>query len=151
MRFTAERKPTQPGTYYLYDLAKAELNYGKPQMMGDLFGDVMGAVVGKENWDARPQWMKNIKVKPNPTALMRAVPPQYVGRAAQYAQNYGVNTYYRTPAGDVQITPGMMQDAYSNFPMFSRALSGFSNIPVWVYAVGGVGILVLLMSMKRKR
>lgn len=150
MRFTAERHPKQSGSYYLYDLAKAEMNYGKPQMMGDLFGDVMGAVIGKENWDARPDWMKNIKVKPNPAALMRAVPPQYVGRAAQYAQNYGVNTYYRTPAGDVQITPGMMQDAYTNFPMFSRALSGFSSIPMWVYLAGGVGLAVLLMSKTRK-
>lgn len=133
----------------IYDTALNELAYGRPQMMGDFFGDVMSAVVGKDNWDARPDWMKKIQVKPNPAALIKAVPPQYVGTAARYAQQYGVDTYYKTPYGNVQITPEMMQGAYSNFPAFSRAMQGFSAIPMWMYLVGGAGLLMILLSSRK--
>ena len=36
----------------LYDTALNEAAYGRPAMMGDLFNDIMGAVVPK--WNDRP-------------------------------------------------------------------------------------------------
>ena len=134
----------------LYDTALNEAAYGRPQMVGDLFGDVMSAVVGKENWDARPQWMKNIKVKPNPATLIKAVPPKLVGTVARRAEQYGINTYYRTPYGDQYISPDMAEGAYSNFPAFSRAMSGLSSIPTWAYLLGGAGVVLLIVSMRKK-
>jgi len=134
----------------LYDTALNELAYGRPAMIGDLFGDVMSAVVGKSNWDARPDWMKNIKIKPNPAAIIKAVPPQYVGKVASTAQQYGINTYYKTPYGDMQVTPDMLQSAYSNFPAFSRTMQGLSDIPTWAYVAGGLGLVLFLFAAKKK-
>ena len=134
----------------LYDTALNEAAYGRPQMVGDLFGDVMSAVVGKENWDARPEWMKKVKIKPNPEALVKAVPPKVVGTVARQAEKVGINIFYRTPSGDVRISPGMAEGAYSNFPAFSRAMSGLSSIPTWVYLLGGAGVALLIVSMRKK-
>jgi hypothetical protein len=143
------REKGYPIPVTIYDSALNNAAYGNTQLLGDFFGDVMGAVIGKDNWDARPQWMKNIKVKPDPTALIKAVPPKYVGTVARQAQQYGVNVYNRTPYGDVQITPGMMESAYSNFPAFSRAVQGISSIPAWAWLAGGAGIILLVFAAKK--
>lgn len=135
----------------LYDTALNSAAYGNTAVMGDLFGDVMSAVIGKDNWDARPQWMKDIKVKPNPSALVKAVPPKYVGMVAQRANQYGADVFYRTPAGEMQITPGMAEGAWSNFPAFSRAANMLGGIPSWVVMVGGVGLFLLVFMNARKR
>jgi len=135
----------------LYDTALNSSAYGNTAMMGDLFGDVMSAVVGKDNWDARPDWMKNIKVKPDPAALLKAVPPKVVGTVATQAQKAGINLFYRTPAGEVAITPGMAEGAWSNFPAFSRATSMLGEIPSWVVMVGGIGLFVLIFMQGRRR
>lgn len=135
----------------LYDTALNSAAYGNTAVMGDLFGDVMSAVVGKDNWDARPDWMKKVKIKPNPEALVKAVPPKVVGTVAREAERYGINIFYRTPAGDKQITPGMAEGAWSNFPAFSRAADMFSSIPIWVMVAGGVGLLAIVMMKGKGR
>ena len=133
----------------LYDTALNEAAYGRPEMMGDLFGDVMGAVIGKDNWDARPDWLKKVKIKPNPEALVKAVPPKVVGTVAKQAEKVGINIFYRTPGGDVRITPDMAEGAYSNFPAFSKAMQGFSAIPTWAYLAAGAGVILLVFAARK--
>lgn len=138
----------------LYDSALNSAAYGNTAMMGDLFGDIMGAVVGKDNWDARPQWMKDIVVKPDPakiaSAAVKLVPPKLVGNVATQANKAGINLFYNTPAGQVPITPGMAEGAWSNFPAFARGASMFSEIPSWVIMAGGMGLFLLIFLQGRK-
>lgn len=137
----------------LYDTALAEMAYGNTQLMGDLFGDIMGAVVGKENWDARPAWMKNVRVKPNPTTIFqqaaKIVPPKAVGSIVRQAEQHGFNMYYRTPAGEMPVTAETAESIYGNYPAFLRAKETFGAIPLWVYLAGGIGLLLLFMKRKK--
>lgn len=135
----------------LYDTALNSAAYGNTAVMGDLFGDVMSAVIGKDNWNSRPDWMKNIKVKPDPAALVKAVPPKVVGTVAAQAQKAGINLFYRTPTGEMQITPGMAEGAWSNFPAFARASNMLGSIPSWVIMAGGIGLFVLIFMQGRRR
>ncbi len=139
----------------LYDTALNSAAYGNTAVMGDLFGDVMSAVVGKSNWDARPQWMKDIVVKPDPAKLaaaaVKAVPPKLVGTVAGQAQKAGINLFYNTPAGQVPITPGMTEGAWSNFPAFARASNMLGSIPSWVIMAGGIGLFILIFLQGRRR
>lgn len=137
----------------LYDTALNSAAYGNTAVMGDLFGDIMGAVVGKDNWDARPQWMKDIVVKPDPAKLaaaaVKAVPPKLVGTVAGQAQKAGINLFYNTPAGQVPITPGMAEGAWSNFPAFARGSAMLGGIPTWALIAGGVGLVLMIFIAKK--
>lgn len=136
----------------LYDTALNNAAYGNVQV-GDFFGDVMSAVIGKDNWDARPQWMKDIVVKPDPAKMaamaVKAVPPKLVGNVAQQAQKAGINLYYNTPAGQVPITPGMAEGAWSNFPAFARAGGALGGIPTWALIAGGIGLVLMIFVAKK--
>jgi len=139
--------------YNAYNTALALSAYGDHQMIGDLFGDIMGAVVGKDNWNARPDWMKNIKIKPDPAAILKkaatVVPPKQVGNLVRTAADYGMNMFYRTPAGNVPMTGDMVEGAYSGYPAFAVTKNALANIPIWVYVGGGGLILYLLMQTRR--
>ena len=136
----------------LYDTALAMNAYGQP-MMGDLFSDIMGAVVGKDNWDARPDWMKKIQVKPDPaklfTAASKVVPPKMVGGVVKQANQYGFDMFYKTPAGSMPITPELAEGVYSNYPAYLSTKDVFSSIPTWVYLVGAAGILFAFVVRKK--
>lgn len=138
--------------YTLYDTALTELAYGKPAQMGDLFGDIMGAVVGKDNWDARPDWMKNIKVKPDPAKLFstaaKVLPPKMVGKVVGQANQAGFDMFYNTPAGQIPVTPEFAEGVYGNYPTFLKTRDVFASVPWWVYAVGAGGIL-FAFSMRK--
>lgn len=115
--------------------------------LGDLFNDIMGAVV--PGWDARPQWMKEIVVKPDPQKLIQTaqqVAPQAAGNIVKAANDAGVNVFYNTPAGQIPITPGMAQGAYAGLPF----MASVSNIPSGVWIAGGAGLLLLLVFAARK-
>ena len=131
--------------FTLYDTALTEMAYGKPQQMGDLFGDIMGAVVGQKNWDARPTWMKNMQVKPDPSKLLstaaKVLPPKMVGRVVGQANQAGFDMFYNTPAGSIPITQETAEGIYSNYPAFLKTRDVFASVPWWVYAVGGLGIV----------
>ena len=135
----------------LYDTALNSAAYGNTAVMGDLFNDIMGAVVPK--WNDRPDWMKKIVVKPDPAKIaetaIKAVPPSRVGKVIGQAEKYGVNLFYNTPAGQIPVTSQTAESMYSNFPAFARAHAGLSSIPTWVYLVGGLG-LVLVVFMTKK-
>jgi hypothetical protein len=135
----------------LYDTALNSAAYGNTAVMGDLFGDVMSAVVGKDNWDARPDWMKKVKIKADPAKIVKAVPPKVIGIVAKQAEKVGVNVFYKTPTGDMQITPDMAEGAWSNFPAFARASNMLGSIPSWVIMAGGVGLFVLIFLQGRRR
>lgn len=136
----------------LYDTALAMNAYGNP-MMGDMFGDIMGAVIGKDNWDARPDWMKDIKVKPDPARLLKAavkvVPPKMVGGVVRQANQYGFDLNYRTPAGFMNVTPETAEGVYGNYPAYLSTKDVFSNIPTWVYLVGATGIIFAFVIRKK--
>lgn len=138
--------------YTLYDTALTQLAYGQPAQMGDLFGDIMGAVVGKDNWDARPDWMKNIKVKPDPAKLFstaaKVLPPKMVGKVVGQANQAGFDMFYNTPAGQIPVTPEFAEGVYGNYPTFLKTRDVFASVPWWVYAVGGLGI-VFAFSMRK--
>lgn len=118
---------------------------GRSDQVGDLFNDIMGIIPG---WDQRPDWMKQIRIKPDPakivSAVSKVVPPAKAAQAVETANNYGFDFFYRTPGGNVPITPGMVASGYGNFPMFSRVQDTLSSIPWYVYAAGGVLLLVVL-------
>jgi len=139
------------GASYNYDLENLYKDYGRPEM-GDLFNDIMGAVVPK--WDQRPDWMKKIQLKPDPLTLAqtaaKVVPPKEVGRVVDQASKYGINLAYRTPAGQVPITGNMVAGGYSNFPALASFGQTISAIPTWVYMAGGIGLVLLVFMSARK-
>lgn len=123
--------------------AKAEL--------GDLFNDVMGAVV--PGWEARPDWMKKLVVKPDPNKLIQAaqkVAPNAAGQIVGAAEKAGFNLFVNTPGGQVPVTPGMAQGAYSNLPWVMQGRQAISDIPTWVWMAGAGGLaLVLVLGVRR--
>ena len=160
--YTPTREEVQRGrsAYTLYDTAIAEAAYGfrsyrkKPGrgQLGDMFGDIMGAVVGKENWDARPEWMKRIAVKPDPSRLFstaaKVLPPRMVGKVVGQANQAGFDMYYNTPAGQIPVTPEFAEGVYGNYPTFLKTRDVFASVPTWIYAVGAGGILLAFMMRK---
>ncbi len=137
----------------LYDTALNEAAYGRPAMMGDLFNDIMGAVVPK--WNDRPDWMKKIVVKPDPAKIaataIKAVPPSQVGKVIGQAEKYGMNFFYNTPAGQVPVTADTAESMYGNFPAMLRGAGFASSIPTWAIMAGGVGLFVLIFMQASKR
>lgn len=140
-------------TYHAYDVAMARAGYGDVSMLGDLFGDFMGAIVGKENWDARPDWMKSIKINADPVKIAQSaakvVSPKEVGRVVDQAAKHGVNLGYKTPQGTVRVTGRMIAEGYENFPLIASMMKGFQSVPVWVY-VGGAGLVIALIIAAKK-
>jgi hypothetical protein len=119
--------------------------------MGDLFNDIMSTVV--PGWDNRPDWMKKIRVKPDPAKLLSkaatVVPPSQVGNVVRYANQYGFDLWYKTPAGNMPVTPGMAEQIYGNYPAFARAQAALGQIPLWVW-IGGGGLLLALLFARRR-
>ena len=142
-----------PKSSYSYDLALLEQGYGRAQMLGDLFGDMMGAVIGKDNWDARPDWMKAIKVNPDPVKIAKTaasiVAPKEVGRVVDQASKYGIDLAYKTQFGHVPITGGMVASGYHNVPMIASLSRGAASVPVWVYIGGAVLVVGLIVASKK--
>lgn len=148
--------PAKPMTHTNYYNAGVVAAYGRNQRsngrlhMGDLFNDIMGTVV--PGWDARPEWMKKIVVKPDPAKLVtmaQKVAPNAAGQIVSAAERNGFNLFYQTPAGQMPITPDMAQGMYSNYPMFARAQQTFSDIPSSVWMIGAAGLLGIILLAKR--
>jgi len=137
----------------LYDTALNSAAYGNTAVMGDLFNDIMGAVVPQ--WDNRPDWMKKLVVKPDPAkiagAAIKAVPPSQVGKVMNVADKYGMNFFYNTPAGQMPINAQTAESLYGNFPAMLRMKDLASGIPSWLIMAGGVGLFVLIFMQAKKR
>jgi hypothetical protein len=135
-----------PLTITMYDtaLTSSAYGYGAPQL-GDLFNDVMGAVV--PGWDARPDWMKKIQLKADPVKFLDAakkfVPPSQVGKILGFGQQYGVTPYY---AG-MEVTPGAGQYGYE----YGGVAARIQAMPGWVWLAGGGVILLVVMMGTRRR
>lgn len=140
-----------PVTLYDTALTQAAYGYGQPQHLGDLFNDVMGAVI--PGWDNRPEWMKKIQIKADPAKLMstatKIVPPSMVGRVVEQANAQGFNLFYRTPAGNMPVGPETAASIYGNYGAYAQARQTVEAIPTWVYIAGG-GALLLLLAGRRK-
>lgn len=126
-----------------YDTALTESAYGKPEHLGDLFNDIVGAVV--PGWDQRPAWMKKIQVKPDPNKLINAAlkvaPPKTVQNVLTAAEQAGFNTYY----GGAYVSPQTGAALYGTGAALSYQAAG---IPIWVWLAGG-GVLILFLTMRR--
>lgn len=145
-----KQQPISPSSYDYYN-AGVNVAYGNvnqaSNQLGDLFNDIMGAVV--PGWDARPDWMKKIVVKPDPQKIIQTaqqVAPQAAGNIVKAANDAGVNVFYNTPAGQIPVTPGMAQGAYSGLPF----MASMSSIPSTVWIAGGAGLLLLVMFAAKK-
>lgn len=136
-----------------YDRASIYMQYGDQAAakheLGDLFNDIMGAVV--PNWDQRPAALKNLQLKVDPAKALAAVQkiaPGAGGQAVQAANAAGLNVYANTPAGKVLITPEMAQGAYKNYPMYTEAMETVGDVassPMLWLAMGGIGLGLWLM------
>jgi len=141
-----------------YNRAAVNLSYGNTAQvqheMGDLFNDIMGAVV--PGWDARPDWMKKIVFKPDPNKILAAankLAPNAGAQAIQAANAAGLDVYIDGPTGPILMTPEMAQGIYKGYPMYTKArgMVGdfFGAVPTWIWLAGAGGV-VLLFAMKRK-
>lgn len=147
-------KPPKPHrlsvTAAQYFNAGVNVAYGNVNQLGDLFNDIMGAVV--PGWDARPQWMKNIVIKPDPSKILAAaqkVAPQAAGQIVGAAERAGLNVFVNTPAGQVPVSPATAQSLYAGYPMFAQAQSALGSIPTMAWVAGGGAILLLVLTMKK--
>lgn len=124
-------------------------HHGAKAELGDLFNDIMGAVV--PGWSERPQALKNLQLKVDPAKALAAVQkiaPGAGGQAVSAANAAGLNVYANTPAGKVLITPEMAQGAYKNYPMYTEAMEVAGSIldsPMTLLAIGGIGLGLFLM------
>lgn len=139
----------KPGMENYYN-AGVNVAYGNLRdaklQLGDLFNDIMGAVVPA--WDSRPDWMKKLVVKPDPAKIISAaqkVAPNAAGQIVGAAERAGLNVFVNTPAGQVPVTPGMAQSAYAGFPMFAQAQQTLGAIPTWIWFAVPGGILALML------
>lgn len=137
-----------------YNRAATQLAYGNTGAaraeLGDLFNDVMGAIV--PGWDARPDALKKIVMKPDPAKILervQQVAPNAGEQVVRAANANGLGVFVNTPGGQVEVTPYNAQSLYGIYPFLTRAQSTLSEMSpmVWL-AIGGVGLGLFLM-MKR--
>lgn len=145
------RKPVSVTNYYNAGVQAAYGNLNAAHAeLGDLFNDIMGAVV--PGWDMRPDWMKKIVVKPDPTKILQTaqqIAPQAGSQVVGAMEKAGLNVFVNTPAGQMPVTPGNAQTMWSNLPMIASAQQTLANIPNTVWIIGGVGVLALLFMAKK--
>lgn len=144
------RSPTTQNYYNAGVLvAYGNMREAKAQL-GDLFNDIMGAVV--PGWDQRPDALKQIVIKPDPAKLIqmaRDVAPNAAGQIVQAANANGLRVFYNTPAGQVPVTPQTAQSLYAGYPMFAQASSALGNIPTWAWIAGAGGLFALIILTRR--
>lgn len=129
----------------LYDSALTAAAYGKQvPHLGDLFNDIVGAIV--PGWDQRPDWMKKIQVKPDPVKLLQTaqkfVPPSQIQKILGIGQQYGIQPYY----GGVPISPEAGAAAYQ----YGDIAASLASVPTWIYLAGGGVLLLLVMGSARR-
>ncbi len=139
-----------------YNRAKSMIDYGDidgaKALLGDLFNDVMGAIV--PGWDSRPDALKKIVVKPDPNKIIsmaQRVAPNAGADIVRAANANGMQIYVNTAAGPVNVTPETAQLYYGNYQFLSRAqegLAGFGSAlssPTMLLTIGGIGIGLYLI------
>jgi len=144
------RAPLSP-TMRQYFNAGVNVAYGNTRQahvqLGDLFNDIMGAVV--PGWDQRPEALKAIVVKPNPTTLLQMankVAPNAAGDIIGAANRNGLDVMVKTKYGLMPMNQAIAQGLYSNAGILAQAQGMFSSIPSMVWIGGGVlGAVYLLM------
>jgi hypothetical protein len=136
-----------------FNRAKTQMDYGNvgaaKAELGDLFNDIMGAVV--PGWDSRPDALKNIVVKPDPNkivAMAQKIAPNAAQDIVRTANANGMQVYVNTPAGQVGITPENAQLYYGNYQFLTKAqgmLGSIGSMPQWIWYAAGAGILAFVM------
>ncbi|MGH3053353.1 MAG: hypothetical protein ACRDL7_00055 [Gaiellaceae bacterium] len=144
-----------------FNRAQVQMDYGNTKAaqheLGDLFNDIMGAVV--PGWDQRSDALKDIKIKADPAKILQAaqkIAPGAGGDAVRAANAAGLNVFVDTPGGPVLVTPEMAQGLYANYPMYTKARGLFDSVmnlggimsPTMLLAGGAVAFGLYLM-MKR--
>jgi hypothetical protein len=120
-------------------------------VLGDLFNDIMGAIV--PGWESRPDWMKKIQIKPDPNKLVQAavkVAPQTAPKIIGAAEQAGLNVYVQTPTGAVPVTPWTAELAAQGYGLYTRTKTAIGEIPGWVWLLGGGVLLIVLMPRGRR-
>lgn len=137
-----------------YNRAQTELAYGNvgkaKAELGDLFNDIMGAVV--PGWDQRPDALKNIVVKPDMNKIVataQKIAPNAGADIVRAANANGLQVYVNTPAGQVPVSPETAQLYYGNYQFLTRAQEGLGSVSSFltptVLALGAVGVGLFLM------
>ena len=136
-----------------YNLAKAMIDQGDMDgakaLLGDLFNDVMGAIV--PGWAERPQALKNIVIRPDPAKIIERVQqiaPNAGRQVVQAANANGMGIFVNTPGGQVEVTPENAQSLYGIYPFVTRAQTALGAVPTWIWFAGGVGVLALVMMRR---
>ena len=98
-------------------------------------------------WNNRPQAVKNIRVRVNPTkvvqAAQRVLPPGQVNQAVEYARRMGIDPTFLTQAGEVPITGNMAEGVYRG-----EGIDWQTYLP-WI--AGGAAAFVLLPHILGRR
>lgn len=149
--------PAKPIGVQQYYNAGVEVAYGNTgaahAQLGDLFNDIMGAVV--PGWDQRPEALKQIKVRLDPQkvfqSVKRVLPPAQAGRVAETMRAQGVNVDYR----GVSVTPETIQAAYDAGGLYAAYQAGgvsgaLQVVPTWVWVAGAVGAGAVLITLSRR-
>lgn len=144
-------RPLSVSNYYN---AGVQMSYGNVNAakaeLGDLFNDIMGAVV--PGWDQRPAVLKKIVVKPDPAKIMEAaqrIAPNAGANIVKAANANGLNVFVNTPAGQIEVTPYNAQNLYGLYPFLTRTQSMIGGLsPMAWLGIGAAGIGLFLV-MKR--
>ena len=144
-------RPVGVQNYYNAGVQMAYGNTGAAKAeLGDLFNDIMGAVV--PGWDQRPAALKKIVVRPDPAKLIAAaqkIAPNAASQIVGAANANGLNVLVNTPVGQMPLSQAMAQGLYSNASTLTTVSSAFAAVPTWAWMAGGGGLLLLLVAMKR--
>jgi hypothetical protein len=116
-----------------------------PASGADSFWNPLATIV--EAWNNRPQVLKDIRIRVNPTKAAQfgagILPPKAVGQAIDYARNMGFDPTYLTKYGEVPITGTMAQYAYQ-----ARATDWSAYLP-WILGAGAAVIVLPMVLGKR--
>jgi hypothetical protein len=139
-----------------FNRAQFQMEYGNHQAaqadLGDLFNDIMGAVI--PGWDQRPQALKDIRIKPDPNKIIAAAQksfPNAGGDIVRAANAAGMNIFVQTPMGEVLVTPQNAQLYYGNYQFITKAqgvLGSLTNNLPMIAILGGGAILLFVMLRK---
>jgi len=133
-----------------FNRAKAHMDYGNPGAakaeLGDFFNDIMGTIV--PGWDSRPEFLKNIVIKPDADKILSAVQkvaPNAGADIVKAANKAGFGVYVNTPGGQIEVSPTNAQNFYGMYPFLTKAQGAMGSVPTWIWIAGGVGILGLFL------
>lgn len=139
-----------------YNRAQTQMLYGNPGAaqaeLGDLFNDIMGAIV--PGWASRPDALKKIVLKPDANKIMETaqrIAPNAGADIVRAANANGLQVYVNTPAGQINVSPETAQTYYGNYQFLTRAQDAFGSLAsamspttLMIMAAAGFGLFLML-------